>query len=51
MLIVAAVGLAAFLTLTVLLVPFCTQAFNPVAALTAAMVAVIGIAWFKKTCR
>ncbi|HLN89575.1 MAG TPA: hypothetical protein VK253_05870 [Candidatus Binatia bacterium] len=43
--------LVSFVTLTVLLITSYTklQAINPVAALTATVVAVIGISWFKKT--
>ena len=43
--------LVSFVTLTVFLITSYTalQAINPLAALTATVVAVIGIAWFKKT--
>ncbi len=45
------VVLVSFITLIVLLTTFYAsmQAFNPIAALTAITVAIIGIAWFKKT--
>jgi hypothetical protein len=50
-----ALGTAVFLVSFVALMAFlidsysALQAFNPIAALTAITVAVIGIAWFKKT--
>jgi hypothetical protein len=45
------VGTGAVLVAGVALATFfsATQAINPYAALTAAVVAIVGIAWFKKT--